>query len=155
MVVQLHIDVSLETIRELMRLDRPDLPSCVAIDQARQMYPWVDRLFEALLTKTDPLSSTHLMPSDKNVELIVDVSLETIRELMRLDRPDLPSCVAIDQARQIYPWVNEFFKELCSKAATFMSKYHVRVLYHSLFHDNVDEIFEQASVGVFLKASES
>ena len=153
MVVRLEVDVSLETVRGLMDLDRPDLPRCVAIDQARGMYPWVNQLFEALRSKTNTLSSKHQMREDKGVQLEVDVSLETVRGLMGLDRPDLPRCVAIDQARGMYPWINELFKELCSKAGSFMSKYHTRVMYHSLFHDDVDKIFYQASVGVFLEES--
>ena len=149
MIVRLEIDVPLETLRELMRLDRPDLPSCVAIDQARRMYPWVDQLFEMLRSKTDSVSIKHQVPRDKSVRLEVDIPLETLRELMCLDRPDLPSCVAIDQARRMYPWVNALFKELCSKVGTFFHKYHRRVLYHSLFHDNINEIFERAATDEF------
>ena len=73
--------------------------------------------------------------------MAVDFPLETVRELIRLERIDLPSCVAIDQARQMYPWVNALFKELCRKADIYMSKYHVRVMYYALFHDDVDKIF--------------
>lgn len=155
MAVRLEIDVPLETVRGLQCLQSDDLPSCVAIDQARRMYPWVDQLFGMLCSMTDTLSSKHQMTWDRSVQLEVDIPLETVRELMRLDRPDLPSCIAIDQAREMYLWVNALFKELCSKASTFMSQYHVRVMYQSLFHDNVNEIFEQASVGIFLKESES
>lgn len=155
MIVRLGIDVSLDTIRGLICLDMPNLPSCVAIDQARGMYPWVNQLFELLCSKVDTLSSRHQKKWDTSVKLELDVPLETVRELMRLDRIDLPSCIAIDQARVMYPWVNQLFKELCNNARIFMSKYHMRVMYHSLFHDDVDRIFDQASAGVFLDESES
>lgn len=155
MIVRLGIDVPLDTIRGLICLDMPNLPSCVAIDQARVMYPWVDQLFGLLRSKVDILSSEHQKKWDQSIQLELDVPLEMVRELMRLERIDLPSCVAIDQARVMYPWVNVLFKELCNKASTFMNKYHMRVMYHSLFHDDVDRIFDEASVGVFMQESES
>ena len=149
MIIRLEVDVPMETVRELMSLERVDLPSCVSIDQARRMHPWVDRLFEELCNKAGNFFSKYQMWSGMVAHLEVDVSMETVRELMSLERTDLPSCVSIDQARGMHPWVDQLFAELSNKAGAFFSRYQMRVMYYSLFYENVDIIFQQASKGVF------
>ena len=151
MEIRLEVDVPMETIRELRHLKSNNSPSSVAIDQARSMYPWVDQLFEKLSNKTDSLPRKRNIKRAALVGLEVDVPMETLGQLTRLERTDLPGFVAIDQARSMYPWVDQLFGELCKKANAVLSIYHERVLYYSLFHDDVDAIFQQASAGMFLE----
>ena len=83
------------------------------------------------------------------IRIEVDVPMETVRQLVSLERDDLPSRVSIDQARGMHPWVDQLFEELSNKAGAFLSKYQMRVMYYALFHDDVDIIFQQASRDVF------
>ena len=153
MVIQLGIDVPIETVRQLTSLKKDDLPSPISLDQARGMHPWVDQLFAELSNKADVFFSKYQVWSDMVARLEVDVSMETVRQLMSLERTDLLSCVSLDQARGMHPWVDQLFTELSNRAGAFFSKYQMRVMYYALFHENVDIIFQQASRDVFPDAS--
>ena len=151
MEIRLKIDVPMETVRELRHLKRKNFPSSVAIDQARSMYPWVHQLFEKLCSKAGSVPRKRNIRRAAFVELEVDLPMETLGQLTQLERTDLPSFVAIDQARSMYPWVDQLFGMLCKQAHTVIGKYHERVLYYSLFNDDVDMIYQQASTGMFLE----
>ena len=153
MEIRLEVDVPMDTIRELRHLKNNNLPGSVAIDQARSMYPWVDRLFEKLCSKIDSLPRKQNIKRAAFVELEVDVPMETLGQLTRLERMDLEPSVAIDQARSMYPWIDQLFGELCKKANAVIGKYHERVLYYSLFNEDIDAIFQEASAGMFLDKS--
>ena len=153
METRLEVDVPMDTVRELRHLNSNNSPCPVALDQARSMYPWVDQLFGKLCSKIDSLLRRHNIRRAAFVALEVNVTIETLEQLTRLERADLPGFVALDQARSMYPWVDQLFGELCKKAHVVLDKYHERVLYYSLFHDDVDAIFQQAAAGIFLNES--
>ena len=153
MEVRLEIDVPIETLGELRRLRSKGPPRSVAVDQVRSMYPWADELLEKLSSKACVLPRKRGTRRGTLVGLEVDVPIETLGQLTRLERADLPSFVAIDQSRRLYPWVDQLFGELHKKAHTILGKYHERVLYYSLFHDDVDLIYQQASADMSLDRS--
>ena len=153
MEIRLEVDVPIETLGELRRLKSNGTPRSVAIDQVRSLYPWADEFFKQLSSKACVLPRKHGTRPGTLVGLEVDVPIETLGQLTRLERADLPSFVAIDQARSMYPWVDQLFGELRKKAHVVLGEYHERVLYHSLFHDDVDLIFQQASADMSLNKS--
>ena len=153
MKTRMEVDVPIDTVRELRHLNSNNSPGPVALDQARSMYPWVDQLFGELYSKVEPLLRRCNIRRAAFVALEVDIPIETLEQLTRLERADLPGFVAIDQARNMYPWVDQLFGELCKKAKVVIGKYHERVLYYSLFHDDVDAIIQQAAAGIFLNES--
>ena len=153
MEIRLEVDVPMETLGELRRLKSKGTPRSVAVDQVRSMYPWADELFEKLSSKACVPSRKRGTRRGTFIGLEVDVPMETLGQLTRLERADLPSFVAIDQSRSLYPWVDQLFGELCKQAHTILGKYHKRVLYYSLFHDDVDLIYQQASADMSLDRS--
>lgn len=46
--MELKIELSDFIVKTLASLDHPHLPELVSVKLARQMYPWVDELFETL-----------------------------------------------------------------------------------------------------------
>ena len=84
-----------------------------------------------------------------NVRLEITISIEILGQLNQLNRDDLPGIVDIEQTRERYPWVDQLFEELSSQASAFLYQYHGRVLFHSIFEDDPDEIFEKAVNDVF------
>jgi len=150
MEIGLEVDIPIETLGELRRLKSNGTPRSVAVDQVRSMYPWADELLEKLSSKACVLPRKYRTKLGTLVGLEVDVPMETLGQLTRLERDDLPSFVAIDQARDMYPWVDQLFGELHKKAHTILGKYHERVLYYSLFHDDTDLIYQQASADMSL-----
>ena len=153
METRLKVDVPIETLGELRRLKSNGTSRSVAIDQARSMYPWADELFEKLSSKACVLRRKPKIRQGTLVGLEVNVPFETLGQLTRLERADLPRFVAIDQARSMYPWVDQLFGELRKKAHVVLGEYHERVLYYSLFHDDVDLIYQQASADMSLNKS--
>lgn len=149
MEIRLEVNVPMDIVAELRQLKGNNSSGSVAIDQARSMYPWVDELFEKLCSKMESIPRRLNIRRAAFVSLEVDVPMETLGQLTRLERVDLPRFVAIDQARRMYPWVDQLFGELHKKANAVLRKYHDRVLYYSLFHDDVDTIFQQAAAGMF------
>ena len=153
MEIRLEVDVPMETLGELRRLKSNGSPRSVAIDQVRSLYPWADELFKKLSSKACVLPRKRKIRAETLVGLEVDVPIETLGQLTRLERADLSRSVAIDQARSLYPWVDQLFGELSKKAHTILGAYHNRVFYYSLFHDDVDLIFQQASADMSLDRS--
>ena len=153
MEIRLEIDVPMETLGELRRLKSNGTSRSVAIDQVRSMYPWADELFKQLSSKACVLPRKRGTRPGTLVGLEVDVPMETLGQLTRLERADLPGFVAVDQVRSMYPWVDQLFGELSKKAHTILGAYHNRVFYYSLFHDDVDLIFQQASADMSLDRS--
>ncbi|MDE0017795.1 MAG: hypothetical protein OXU51_16550 [Candidatus Poribacteria bacterium] len=69
----LTIQIPISILRELTSLERDDLPPKLAIQLARQMYPWFDQLLQVLIieaeriakTRTDELFSEALFTVEK------------------------------------------------------------------------------------------
>ena len=60
------------------------------------------------------------------IRLEVDVPIETLGELRRLKSNGTSRSVAIDQARSMYPWADELFEKLSSKACVLRRKPKIR-----------------------------
>ena len=54
----LTIQIPTSILRELNSLERDDLPPKLAIQLARQMYPWLNELLKVLVSETQRIAKT-------------------------------------------------------------------------------------------------